>query len=387
MRKEGIRQLEPGTYTKLDIVKEYLSDKEYEYVKENGKFSGGSARRKLNNILDLLYEWEYDQWSKCYIIHDVLDVEKDDMGVTTVDRAYYSDIDRRCGELIAPLLLVDILKDRKSYERGLFENSLSDAIGFQNRNYSVYENNKQFVGDFYGISSADRTKYNKYLFQRRKMMLSSAFKIMENNGLLKHEDCWVSQKYKTNLFVKDGRYVVEETKQEPQKALDYHVKRYKEFYNKLRKKYGVKKSVSPYSIKGSRKFKNELRDELFNIGICAFYKGVALSEIDEDKIVEYLKQIDFEYESDSFIGKYKREAYKEIRGLLVDGYERKKTNSEMDVKNIRMYIETVIGEPFVPIERELEMNGINPEAVIKYNTKTNSIEIGKASIVRKGEID
>lgn len=382
-----LKQLEVGVYPKLDIIKEYLSKKEYECVKKTGRFSGGSSRRKLNKILDLLYKWEYDQWNKTYIIKELLDVTEDELEALTVERVSYSDIDRRCGELIAPLLLSDVLKNKKPYERGLFENSLSDAIGFQNRNYSVYENNKQFVGDFYGISSAARTKYNKYLFQRRKMMLSSAFKIMENNGLLKHENCWVSQKYRTDLYVKDGKYVVDEVKQPPRKALDYHVKKYNEFYNKLRKKYNIKKSVSPFGTKGSKRFKNELRDELFNIGICAFYKGVALSDIDEEKIIAYLNEIGFEYDNSLFISKYKSNAYKEIRELLIGGYERKKTNSEADVKNMKIYIETVIGEPFVPIERELEMNGINPDTVIKYNTKSNSVEIGKASIVRKEATD
>lgn len=382
MAKEKLRQFEVGTYPKLDIIKEYLSKKEYECVKRTGRFSGGSARRKLNTILDSLYEWEYDKWTKSYVIYNVLESENKKESYAT-DRISYLDIDDRCGELIVPLLLVDILNNKDAYERGLFENSLSDAIGFQNRNYSVYEWNRHFIGDFYGISPALRTKYNKYLFQRRKMMLNSALNKMQDVGLLQYENCWVSQKYRTNLFVKDGKYVVEEIKQPPQKALDYHIKKYKEFYNKLRKKYGVKKSVSPYSMKGAQKFRNELRDELFNIGICAFYKGVALNDIDENKIIKYLTQIGFEYDNKSFIGKYKRSSYKEIRGLLVDGYRRKKTNSESDVKNMEIYVETVIGEPFVPIERELEMNGINPEAVIKYNTKSNNVEIGKASIIRK----
>ena len=72
-----------------------------------------------------------------------------------------------------------------------------------------------------------------------------------------------------------------------------------------------------------------------------------------------------------------------IRIYCVYGYGRKKNVADIEVSNFHLYTETVIGEPFVPIERELEMNGIDPDTVIKYNTKTNNVEIGKANIVRK----
>lgn len=380
--KNKLKVYSVGEYPRIDFIKEYLTNNEYKYFKKNGRFSGGYPRRRIGEILDSLYVWEYNPENKSYIIHSVLE-QTDDGDTKTIVKASYGDIDERCGELIAPLLLADILKDGEKYGRGLFDNSLSDVIGFQNRNYSLYEINKRFMDNFYNISKSARQSYNKYLLQRRKMMLEYAFKSMGELKMFKYERCWVAQKHKAKLLVKGGKYVVEETKELPQKANPYQVTNYKKVYNKLRKEYGIKKTESPYSSKYSRRFSNDLKDELFNLGICAFYKGVALENIDENKIKEYLKEIDFDYESADFIKKYKKGAYEEIRELLVDGYGRKKNVADIEVSNFHLYTETVIGEPFVPIERELEMNGIDPDTVIKYNTKTNNVEIGKANIVRK----
>lgn len=292
--------IESKRYLEIELVRLVCSPKQIQSYEKQGKFAGGKQRAMFLKRLSECCEFEYDSEKREYCVLKVLAVPQTKAEKQLHDGIY---------QFLAPLILNRVIEyERQNQTAVLTSFELAREIGLVNQNYNLIRYNIKTAKKDLNIPYKELNDFLSIVYRRIDDYVCRCIKYLQSDGAIGANEVHIIQTFEETAKIESHTIVVTKESDRHIASAD-EMTLYQQLVTMASDIAGTHTNREQRFGKDSYKFKNSIRQLLYDNGIDYVSRGLELwctdikkaeqliAEYDNFSTISYTEQLNLKFKA------------------------------------------------------------------------------------------